>query len=244
MRATLVRTIALPTAVIATGLVSATATAQTAPPPICGRAWTQVATPSPGTIYSVLLDVAAIGTEEAWAVGFRAYIGSDGMFANSPIIEQWDGTEWTVAYRPRLQGQLAGVYAVSADDIWAVGHTGLESVDFQPLIMHWDGTKWRKIDSPRVDLGYLTADWRHQPGRPLGGRHARRDVRDDHRALGRRRRGRWSRIRPRPVTTWRSVDWPPVRRTTSRSWARTSTTARTSRSACTGTARSGGAPIR
>ena len=156
MRA-LLRSILLAATVASTTLVCAPAHAQPAPPTMCGAEWTKVATPSPGTIYSVLLDVAAVGVGDAWAVGFRAYIDEDGLFANSPLIERWDGSDWTVAYRPGSQGQLAGVFALSSDDVWAVGHTGLESVDFQPLILHWDGTSWRKIDNPRADLGYLTA---------------------------------------------------------------------------------------
>jgi hypothetical protein len=147
----------LAAAVLSTVLVGSPAMAQTAPPPECGAEWTKVPSPSPGTIYSVLLDVAAIGTGDGWAVGFRAYFDSDEQYAVSPIIERWDGTEWTVDYRPGFAGQLAGVFALSTDDVWAVGHTGLESIDFEPLIMHWDGASWTRVDSPDAEMGYLTA---------------------------------------------------------------------------------------
>lgn len=156
MRATLVLSL-LATAVLTTA-VGSPATAETAlPPPACSPDWTQVASPSPGDIYSDLLDVATIGAGDAWAVGFRGYIDGDDQFANSSIIERWDGSEWSVAYRPGSKGQLAGVFALATDDVWAVGHTGMESIDFQPLIMHWDGTTWSRVDSPHAAMGYLTA---------------------------------------------------------------------------------------
>ena len=156
MRASLVRSTILATAFLSAAVLGSPATGQAAAP-ACGADWARVHAPSPGTIYSVLLDVAAVGAGDAWAVGFRAYIDPDGLFANSPIIERWDGAEWSVAYRPGSAGQLAGVFALAPDDIWAVGHTGMESVDYQPLIMHWDGARWSRVDSPAADLGYLTA---------------------------------------------------------------------------------------
>lgn len=139
---------------VATGVPAASA--DTAPSR-CGAGWTRTQTPSPGAIGTILLDVAAVSSSEAWAVGYRAYPDPDGMFAVSSIIERWDGSAWTLARKPAAQGQLAGAVAFADDDVWAVGHTGLESPDFQPLIMHWDGADWAHVPSPDVETGYLLA---------------------------------------------------------------------------------------
>jgi hypothetical protein len=122
-----------------------------------GSGWPRTHPQSPGTIGTVLLDVAPVDATTAWAVGYRAYVDDDGMFAVGAVIERWDGTEWSIAKMPAAQGQLAGAVAFGADDVWAVGHMALESPDYQPLIMHWDGDAWSRVRAPRVDRAYLLA---------------------------------------------------------------------------------------
>lgn len=156
MRAIVVRSV-LVAALGCVYAVGAPVAASTPAPPPCGPDWSKVRSPSPGTIYSVLLDVAAVASADAWAVGFRAYIDENDQYAVSPIIERWNGSRWKVAARPGAAGQLAGVFALASDDVWAVGHRGLESPDYRPLIKHWDGTAWTTVRSPKVEMGYLTA---------------------------------------------------------------------------------------
>ena len=140
-----------------TPLAATPASAEPAPVAACGGAWTRTATPSPGSIGTILLDVAATTATQSWAVGYRAYEDAQGMFAVSPIIERWDGSTWVLASKPAAPGQLAGAFALAADDVWAVGHSGLESPDYQPLIEHWDGSSWRHVPSPDAPTGYLLA---------------------------------------------------------------------------------------
>jgi hypothetical protein len=46
-------------------------------------------------------------------------------------------------------GYLAGISAVSASDIWAVGtYTPDHSPDQEGLVEHWDGTQWSVVPSP------------------------------------------------------------------------------------------------
>lgn len=45
-------------------------------------------------------------------------------------------------------GGLAGVAAISADDVWAVGSTGSGA-----LILHWDGRKWSPAKLPSLSPG-------------------------------------------------------------------------------------------
>ena len=84
-----------------------------------------------------LLDVAAIGADDAWVVG-------DGHAG--PFATHWDGSTWTAVPTPAVSATDAALTAVSAgsaDDVWAVGHKdkGL------PLFEHWDGTRWRIVPS-------------------------------------------------------------------------------------------------
>jgi hypothetical protein len=140
------------------GLVPATASTDVAPPAaeVCGDRWRIVAAESPGTIATVLLGVAATSDGVAWAVGHRSYFDEDGLYAVSPVIERWDGADWSLAYSPDTAGQLAAVVAFAPDDVWAVGHSGgPESTEYVSMIMHWNGDRWRRVKAPRITLGYL-----------------------------------------------------------------------------------------
>ncbi len=62
---------------------------------------------------------------------------------------------WRVVSRPI--GGLAGISAVLATDIWAVGATGQAGRE-QPLITHWDGRGWRTVPGPAAGApGRLSA---------------------------------------------------------------------------------------
>ena len=47
---------------------------------------------------------------------------------------------------------LAGVAALSAGDVWAVGYYLIGSLE-QTLVEHWDGTSWTIVSSPNVGTG-------------------------------------------------------------------------------------------
>ena len=111
-----------------------------------GRSWTQVATPTPdGTAY--FEGIAATSRDNAWAVGV---IGDGPAVDGSvdPLIEHWNGKSWSKADYPEpARGFLAGVTAISADDVWAVGHIG-SGPGTQTLIEHWNGQQWSVVPSP------------------------------------------------------------------------------------------------
>jgi hypothetical protein len=85
-----------------------------------GRAWKQVASPSPGTS-PVLMGVAARSGTDAWATG--SYNAGGGQ---KTLIVHWDGRAWKQVGSPNpgTVNELAGVAAVSASNIWAVGDFG------------------------------------------------------------------------------------------------------------------------
>ncbi len=110
-----------------------------------GKTWARVPTPTPGgTAYFQAL--AAISPDNAWAVGV---IGDGPAVDGSvdPLIEHWNGRSWSQADYPEpAQGQFAAVAAISADDVWAVGHIGSGPAT-QTLIEHWNGRKWAIVPS-------------------------------------------------------------------------------------------------
>src|SRR6478672_1156291 len=62
------------------------------------------------------------------------------------------GQVWRVVSSPNQgadSNYLQGVAAVSANDVWAVGHynNGSDNRD-QTLTMHWDGSQWIVVSSP------------------------------------------------------------------------------------------------
>jgi Purple acid Phosphatase, N-terminal domain len=106
-----------------------------------GTQWTIVPSPSPGDQVNALLGVAALSASDVWAVGY--WIGSHTEANIDTLILHWDGVGWTQVPSPNIAGvanQLAGITAISASDIWAVGTAG-----GAPLAMHWNGTTWTII---------------------------------------------------------------------------------------------------
>jgi len=109
-----------------------------------GRAWAQVASPSPGGLDARLNGVAAAGTSTAWAVG--AYFGP----SLRPLIERWNGRAWNVVTSPNPGGccnALTAVATVGESAAWTVGTTG-KTVD-EALIERWNGRAWTQEPSPR-----------------------------------------------------------------------------------------------
>lgn len=65
--------------------------------------------------------------------------------------------DWTVVPSPNVEvpttTQLAGVAAVSANEVWAVGYYLSGSVG-QTFIMRWNGSSWTVYDSPNAGAGH------------------------------------------------------------------------------------------
>jgi hypothetical protein len=110
-----------------------------------GTTWTQVPTPTPdGTAY--FDGIAATSADNAWAVGV---IGDGPAVDGSvdPLIEHWNGKSWSQADYPEpARGYLVAATAISADDVWAVGHIG-SGPGTQTLIEHWNGQHWTLVPS-------------------------------------------------------------------------------------------------
>jgi len=107
-----------------------------------GKKWRVVASPNAGTNDNVLNGVTAVSTSDIWAVGDITV--TNGIFQT--LVEQWNGTQWSVVPSPNpssTNNVLSAVTAVSTNDVWAVGQTST-----QTLVEQWNGTQWSVVPSP------------------------------------------------------------------------------------------------
>ena len=116
--------------------------------------WRIVSSPNvgTGTYGNQLNGVAVVSANDVWAVGFSPHPSGTPLYIRQTLIERWNGNSWSVVASPNPTGDtdvvLNGVAAVSANDIWAVGHAGDASSIPQTLTLHWDGSRWSIIPSP------------------------------------------------------------------------------------------------
>jgi hypothetical protein len=116
-----------------------------------GTAWSQVASPDPGTASNWLDAVTAVSADDVWAVGSSENTTTGDY---STLIVHWNGTAWSQVPSPNPstpQNGLTGVSAASASDVWAVGgRGGLERTGGKQrtLTEHWNGTAWSRVPSP------------------------------------------------------------------------------------------------
>lgn len=111
-----------------------------------GQSWTAVPTVTQG-----LLDVAAVGTTDAWAVGSTNL---------QTVTENWSGSQWSQVPSPDpgqgFANVLQSVDARSATDAWAAGFYGDGTTD-NALILHWDGQSWTDAQAADPNDSHLFA---------------------------------------------------------------------------------------
>lgn len=111
-----------------------------------GRRWSRLLSPNPGTLGNELFSVSARAAKDVWAVGDSSNVPTQ----TAALIEHWNGRRWNLVPGPDLAGAnstLLSVSAVSAKDVWAVGHVDDGGVQ-QTLAAHWDGKTWTQVPSP------------------------------------------------------------------------------------------------
>jgi hypothetical protein len=108
-----------------------------------GSAWTQAATPGPGTAANYLDAVAGVTGTDVWAVGSYNDTG-DPRGMRHPLAMHYDGSAWTSWALPQTAagGYLRAVTALATDDVWAVGSKNGYST---PVAYHWNGSGWREV---------------------------------------------------------------------------------------------------
>lgn len=112
-----------------------------------GSQWSVIPSPNVGANGSNLNSIAAVSSNNAWAVGRY----SDKNLTQHALIERWNGTTWSLVSSPepsQYGGGLEGITAVSANDIWAVGSYYNNGSISYTLAEHWNGTKWSIVSTP------------------------------------------------------------------------------------------------
>jgi hypothetical protein len=74
-------------------------------------------------------------------------------FFVAPLVEHWNGREWSVvdvSSPDTINNALVAVSARAPDDVWAVGRYFSCGVA-RALVEHWDGSAWRIVSSPPAD---------------------------------------------------------------------------------------------
>jgi hypothetical protein len=117
-----------------------------------GAAWSVV--PSPVVQGGSEFDaVAALGSNDAWAVGSRAGGHPEFNATRVTLTAHWDGSRWTMVPSPNVSDrshELLDIAALAANDVWAVGSSRNIGEDFRTLILHWNGSSWSITPSPNL----------------------------------------------------------------------------------------------
>jgi len=111
-----------------------------------GVTWSVVRTPNLGPNFASFYGVAASGGR-AWAVGMR--LNAD--YQDRALIEEWNGSGWTIADNPQpgsVRDMLFAASAASPSDVWAVGDREGGNGRFETLAEHWNGHRWSVVRTP------------------------------------------------------------------------------------------------
>jgi len=104
---------------------------------------------------SVLFSVSCPAANRCFAAG--EYLANDGV---KVLIEQFDGTSWTIANVPIPAGApnsaLLGISCTSVNDCTAVGLYQQDASTNPTLIEHWDGKAWSIVPSPSPTGAFAT----------------------------------------------------------------------------------------
>jgi hypothetical protein len=117
-----------------------------------GTAWSQAASPNPGTD-DRLQAVTAVSPTDVWAAGYFFDANSS---ACGPLFEHWNGSAWSVVSSPvgATCDNVFGIYARAANDVWAVGYDHNTASGMGTLILHWDGSAWSQVPTPSPGSSY------------------------------------------------------------------------------------------
>src|SRR5215212_10723162 len=117
-----------------TPIISPTPTGSRGP---CDLAWSIVLGPRLERPNTEIRGVAAISTDDVWAVGYHDYYDT--------LTMHWDGASWSAIPSPNMgrksKNFLYGVSAVSSDEVWAVGSYDGDST-WQTLVERWKDGSW------------------------------------------------------------------------------------------------------
>jgi len=111
-----------------------------------GTTWSVVTTPSQNAFHNDFNAVAAVSTNDVWAVG--EYWVDATPSGVTVLAQHWDGATWTnVAIpQPTAFSYLFGVTAIASNNVWAVG-TYFSGSAWLTLVERWNGVSWAQTPS-------------------------------------------------------------------------------------------------
>jgi hypothetical protein len=102
-----------------------------------------------------LTGVTAVAANNVWASGYE----TEGSNLHVPYVLHWDGTTWSLIKTPnpgaRQGGTGSSLYAVtalSAGDVWVVGHSQPGNGTITTLTEQFNGSTWSVVPSPNPGL--------------------------------------------------------------------------------------------
>ncbi|MGO9874630.1 MAG: hypothetical protein ACLPVY_12615, partial [Acidimicrobiia bacterium] len=114
-----------------------------------GTTWSLMPFPNPGVMPfpNAIVGLASVSCSSDTSCFVVGTVG------DSPLIEQWDGSSWSIVPSPNAAGEtfsrsLAGVSCASATNCVAVGESSTELGQPRTLIEQWNGTSWSIVLSP------------------------------------------------------------------------------------------------
>jgi hypothetical protein len=123
-----------------------------------GSTWSLGQVPQPAGQQATFNAVDDLGPDDTWAVGTSWTGGVGSTPGGNTLIEQWNGTAWTIVPSPNavpvINGNSNTLDAISGtgpDDIWAAGwYLNNDANILTMLFEHWDGTSWSIVPTPIV----------------------------------------------------------------------------------------------
>jgi hypothetical protein len=107
-----------------------------------GQSWSHVASPASEPPDGQLNAVSADSPTDAWAAGSATNVNS----LVTPLIEHWNGTQWSVsAGAINGGGRILSIAAISPADVWALAAVGKGN---PAAIEHWNGSTWSTVSLP------------------------------------------------------------------------------------------------
>ena len=125
-----------------------------------GKAWSLIATPTPGGTLpgslNVLADVACTSAASCWITGeYGSVNGATEVVLNLAL--HWNGKVWSQVPAPNPGGSgnhhvngLVSVRCAGPKDCWAVGTAAIigGKLIFRDEALHWNGKKWSSVTVP------------------------------------------------------------------------------------------------
>jgi hypothetical protein len=102
-----------------------------------------------------LTGVTAVATNNVWASGFEL----ENSNFRVPYVLHWDGQTWSLVKTPNpgaghggVGSQLFAITALSASDVWAVGHSQPGNGTITTVTEQFNGSTWSVVPSPNPGL--------------------------------------------------------------------------------------------